>query len=89
MRPTGHKPVRKKFSTAVQQVIIRQAVKKEVTTVVDGEDAQEIWPATAAWFLGPKAENLELLKSLVEKACCTFIDSLEPEPRQTGWRYFH
>ena len=47
--------------------------------MVDGEDAQEIWPATAAWFLGPKAENLELLKSLVEKAWCTFIDSLEPE----------
>ena len=43
-------------------------VRQIATTVLDGEDTQEIWPATAAWFLGPKAENLQLLKTLVNKA---------------------
>ena len=35
--------------------------------VVDG-DSQDFSPATAAWFLGPKAENLELLRELVMRS---------------------
>ena len=35
--------------------------------LVDGTD-QDFSPATAAWFLGPKAENLELLMSLVTRS---------------------
>merc|ERR1712045_598466 len=31
-------------------------------------DNQEVWPKTAAWFLGPKAENHDLLKELVNLA---------------------
>jgi len=57
-------PSKKKFSSAVQKVMI----VKTATTVLDREDSQEIWPATAAWFLGPKSENLELLQALVNKA---------------------
>ena len=38
-----------------------------VSQVMDGEEVRDCWPATAAWFLGPKAENLSLLKTLVTK----------------------
>merc|ERR1719483_669919 len=61
-------PAIKKFSAVAKRVMMVKKVQTAVTTVVDGEDSQEIWPATAAWFLGPKAENLDLLKSLVTKA---------------------
>ena len=61
-------PAKKKFSAAAHKVMLFKKVHAAVTTVVDGEEAQEIWPATAAWFLGPKAENLQLLKSLVNNA---------------------
>ena len=61
-------PARKKFSNVAKRVMMFKQVHAAVTTVVDGEESQEIWPATAAWFLGPKAENLQLLKSLVNKA---------------------
>jgi len=63
--PLEESPARKKFSAAAKKVMM---VRQIATTVVDGEDTQEIWPATAAWFLGPKAENLQLLKTLVNKA---------------------
>ena len=61
-------PAKKKFSAVAKRVMMVKQVHAAVTTIVDGEDSQEIWPATAAWFLGPKAENLELLKTLVTKA---------------------
>ena len=60
-------PAKKKFSAAAHKVMLFKKVVT-ATTVVDGEESQEIWPATAAWFLGPKAENLQLLKSLVNNA---------------------
>jgi len=47
--------------------MVGQIATDRVETVVDG-DTQEIWPKTAAWFLGPKAENEELLKELVATA---------------------
>jgi len=59
-------PSKKKFSSAVQKMMIVKQMS--ATTVLDREDSQEIWPATAAWFLGPKSENLELLQALVNKA---------------------
>ena len=61
-------PAKKKFISAASRVMLFKQVHTAVTTVVDGEESQEIWPATAAWFLGPKAENLQLLKSLVSNA---------------------
>ena len=45
-------PIGKKFSSIVKKVIL--AKQMTTTTVLDQEDSQEIWPATAAWFLGPK-----------------------------------
>ena len=33
--------------------MVGQIATDRVETVVDG-DTQEIWPKTAAWFLGPK-----------------------------------
>ena len=42
----------KKFTSVVKNIMIAKTAT--ATTVLDQEDSQEIWPATAAWFLGPK-----------------------------------
>ena len=47
---------KRKFSSLVKNVMI--AKKVTATAVLDQEDSQEIWPATAAWFLGPKVDIL-------------------------------
>ena len=47
---------KRKFSSVVKNVMI--AKKVTATAVLDQEESQEIWPATAAWFLGPKVDNL-------------------------------
>ena len=60
----------KKFSDFVRQKVIPSltmrsyALSGSARLVVDG-DHQDFSPATAAWFLGPKAENGELLRELV------------------------
>ena len=46
---------KRKFSSVVKNVMI--AKKVTATAVLDQEESQEIWPATAAWFLGPKVDN--------------------------------
>jgi len=48
-------------------LLISSKAKETVETFVDG-DTQEIWPKCAAWFLGPKAENSDLLGELVKSA---------------------
>eukprot|EP00092_Neocalanus_flemingeri_P000078 GFUD01000080.1.p1 GENE.GFUD01000080.1~~GFUD01000080.1.p1 ORF type:complete len:1171 (-),score=266.56 GFUD01000080.1:163-3675(-) len=48
-------------------LLISNKARGTVETFVDG-DAQEIWPKSAAWFLGPKAENSDLLGELVKSA---------------------
>ena len=54
-------PTKKKFSAAVQKVMMVKQMTA-TTVVMDQEDSQEIWPATAAWFLGPKVElNLRII----------------------------
>ena len=59
----------RKFSEATKKIINFERVRSLNSTVsIIDEDTQECWPATAAWFLGPKAENLDLLKELIEKA---------------------
>ena len=46
---------KRKFSSVVRNVMIaKQVTQVRATAVLDQEDSQEIWPATAAWFLGPK-----------------------------------
>ena len=70
----GNKGVaKKKFSNFVEKKMIvaintSRSFLHSISTdlVVDG-DTQDFSPATAAWFLGPKAENLDLLKELVTK----------------------
>ena len=61
---------RRKFSDAVTKVIAARRLGEggRVAQVLEGEEVRDCWPATAAWFLGPKAENLSLLKTLVTKA---------------------
>ena len=60
----------RKFSDAVTKVIAARRLgdRARVPQLLDGEEVRDCWPATAAWFLGPKAENLSLLKTLVTKA---------------------
>eukprot|EP00092_Neocalanus_flemingeri_P013687 GFUD01014760.1.p1 GENE.GFUD01014760.1~~GFUD01014760.1.p1 ORF type:complete len:1163 (-),score=280.67 GFUD01014760.1:114-3602(-) len=55
------------WETIRNTLLFGQMATDRVEAVVDG-DTQEIWPKTAAWFLGPKAENNELLKELVTTA---------------------
>jgi len=54
-------------------LLVSNQAKETVETVVDG-DNQEIWPKCAAWFLGPKAENGELLGELVKSAVDNHVE---------------
>ena len=45
----------KKFTSVVKNIMLAKTVT--ATAVLDQEDSQEIWPATAAWFLGPKVNT--------------------------------
>ena len=60
----------RKFSDFVRQKVFPSLTMKSYarssSLLVDG-DSQDFSPATAAWFLGPKAENEKLLKELVLK----------------------
>ena len=60
-----------KFKRTATQIMMAKKMSNAMPPqhhVVDGEEIQAMWPATAAWFLGPKAENLDLLKELIRKA---------------------
>jgi len=52
---------------------LSQILTDKIDTVIEGE-TQEIWPKTAAWFLGPKAENYQLLKTLIDFALEEHVD---------------
>ena len=65
---------KKKFSGFVERTLmpaldVSRTYRQSISTdlVVDGA-TQDFSPATAAWFLGPKAENLDLLRELVMKS---------------------
>ena len=46
---------KRKFSSIVKNVMIANQMTPKA--VLDQEDSVEIWPATAAWFLGPKVDG--------------------------------